>query len=249
MNITPEEYAVTVDSEGVTYRVPVEYERKKRRGLVLRVYPRTGRVVFSLPLKTPESYARAFFAAHTAWLTAKLRQIIPRLPPRHNYLSGEKFYYLGRPLILTFADGGRTRAEIAGDKLFLFSPRALEKDAIRALLSKFFAALLPPLLNNALAKAWRIYAPLLDLKEKPSLKVRRMSSKWAVCRPLRGEITFSSRLAHVPPELLDYVMAHEICHLACCDHSPRFWRLVEQGLPDYRDRRRTLNELTAFTDI
>ena len=47
------------------------------------------------------------------------------------------------------------------------------------------------------------------------------------------------------PALIDYVVVHELAHLAVMDHSPRFWKQVECALPDYRTRRHRLNDIGA----
>ena len=53
---------------------------------------------------------------------------------------------------------------------------------------------------------------------------------------------FSWRLAMAPPEVLDYVAAHEVAHLAHMDHSPRFWAQVEALMPDHAPHRRWLRQ-------
>lgn len=53
---------------------------------------------------------------------------------------------------------------------------------------------------------------------------------------------FSWRLAMAPPEVLDYVVAHEVAHLAEMNHSPRFWAVVERLRPDYGTARAWLRQ-------
>jgi predicted metal-dependent hydrolase len=55
-----------------------------------------------------------------------------------------------------------------------------------------------------------------------------MRSRWGSCTPSTGSIRISSRLAPFPDWVLDYVIVHELAHLAVADHSPRFWQLVER---------------------
>ena len=47
-------------------------------------------------------------------------------------------------------------------------------------------------------------------------------------------MSFNWRLLLAPPEILDYVIEHEVCHLEVMDHSPRFWALLESRVPDWR---------------
>ena len=57
------------------------------------------------------------------------------------------------------------------------------------------------------------------------------------------ELRINVLLVLIPPELLDYVVVHELAHRKEMNHSPRFWAVVEKELPDYRDRREKLKIL------
>jgi predicted metal-dependent hydrolase len=71
--------------------------------------------------------------------------------------------------------------------------------------------------------------------------------QWGCCNT-RREISLSWRLLLVPPELADYVIIHELAHIAHLNHGKRFWALVERYVPDYVTKRRTLNKLGAALD-
>ena len=58
-----------------------------------------------------------------------------------------------------------------------------------------------------------------------------------------GNLNFNWKLVLMPPELLDYVVVHELAHRKEMNHSPRFWAIVEKELPDYRKRREKLKIL------
>jgi predicted metal-dependent hydrolase len=61
--------------------------------------------------------------------------------------------------------------------------------------------------------------------------VRDTRSRWGSCST-QGRISFSWRLVMAPEAVVDYVVAHEVAHLAEMNHGPRFWRLVEALMPD-----------------
>lgn len=69
--------------------------------------------------------------------------------------------------------------------------------------------------------------------EYASVSVEEMGVKWGVCTQSR-KLHFNYRLILAPPEALDYVVIHELCHLHEFSHSPRFWRLVQAQMPDYK---------------
>lgn len=62
---------------------------------------------------------------------------------------------------------------------------------------------------------------------------------WGSCSK-KGNLNFNWRLIQLPPELADYVIVHELCHLKELNHSQRFWDLVGQAIPDYKERRQAL---------
>ena len=74
----------------------------------------------------------------------------------------------------------------------------------------------------------------------PVIKVRAMTSRWGVCNPRRGQITFALALYNEPAAAQEYVVVHEFCHFLVPNHSPAFWAQVERLLPDWKARRALL---------
>ena len=70
---------------------------------------------------------------------------------------------------------------------------------------------------------------------------RDQRTRWGSCSS-RGTLSFNWRLALAPLEVLDYVVVHELCHLREANHSPRFWRLVGERRPGWREQRAWLRE-------
>src|SRR5262249_27879982 len=73
------------------------------------------------------------------------------------------------------------------------------------------------------------------------LAIRDTRSRWGSCSTT-GTLSFSWRLVLAPPEVLDYVVVHELCHLREPSHGPRFWMLVESLRPGYRAPKRWLRD-------
>ena len=106
-------------------------------------------------------------------------------------------------------------------------------------------------LNSWLKKQMRIlYLKRIDLYYNmfeesipyPSLKIRRMTTRWGVCNRKLKTITLNSRLIEFSIDKLDYVVVHELSHFVHFDHSKNFWNVVSKYCKDYKKIRKELNE-------
>lgn len=73
------------------------------------------------------------------------------------------------------------------------------------------------------------------------ISIRSQHTRWGSCSSA-GNLNFNCLLMLAPPEILDYVVVHELCHRKEMNHSPRFWVEVEKILPDYRAKKHWLKE-------
>mgnify|MGYP002278508028 CR=1 FL=1 len=73
--------------------------------------------------------------------------------------------------------------------------------------------------------------------QKPTIKVRSMTSRWGVCHMAKRQITFALQLYNMPEAAQIYVVVHEYCHFLQPNHSPAFWAEVAKLMPDWKARR------------
>lgn len=90
-------------------------------------------------------------------------------------------------------------------------------------------------------------ARLLELAAQHALTVRKVSIRnqkwrWGSCSTT-GHICLNWRLVQMPDAVRDYILIHELMHLRRLDHSPKFWKLVAEACPDYRELRRQLQRI------
>ena len=74
------------------------------------------------------------------------------------------------------------------------------------------------------------------------ITIREQKTRWGSCSG-KGNLNFNWKLTLMPMEILDYVVVHELAHRKEMNHSRKFWKIVEQVLPDYQERRKRLREL------
>ena len=89
----------------------------------------------------------------------------------------------------------------------------------------------PPLIEE--------WEQILGVKAK-TLAYRNMKSRWGSCQPTTGRICINVRLALYPPECLEYVVVHELCHLLVPGHGPDFHNRMTRVMPDWKQRRAKL---------
>ncbi len=72
-----------------------------------------------------------------------------------------------------------------------------------------------------------------------AINIKNQKTRWGSCSR-KGNLNFNYKLLFISPEVADYVIVHELCHLREFNHSPKFWRLVAETMPLYRELRRSL---------
>jgi predicted metal-dependent hydrolase len=196
----------------------------RARRMTLRVSRIDGRVTLSLPRRASEAEAMAFARGREAWLRQMLQGLGQPIRP-----------VLGGVLPVEGRDRPILARPVRGVRLLpegLAVPDDAERLGIR------LAAFLKVLARDRLQAASDRHAAALG-RGYSGLALRDTRSRWGSCAS-SGRLMYSWRLIMAPPEVLDYVAAHEIAHLAEMNHGPDFWRLVESLCPGHAARRQWL---------
>lgn len=195
----------------------VRWRRSARaRRVSLRIDPREGSVIVTLPARAAQSAGRALLMDHAGWVAERLA----RLPSAVVIQDGAEVPLDGRPMRIRHLPGGRGTALRDGELVVAGAPEFLVRRVIDFLRSEA---------RRRLAAAAVAKAAGAGLKAK-RVVMKDTRTRWGSCTA-DGTLMFSWRLVMAPPEVQDYVVAHEVAHLRHMDHSKRFWALVGELTP------------------
>lgn len=199
------------------------------------------------PQRASERQIRGVLEDKAGWVVTKLEDWATR--PRRaqrKFESGECFPLFGQSVSLEITahpTRARTRVELKDGQLAIEIDRHLvgemRSTTIRKGLERWYR-------RQAEADFPARVERYADRLGRPVAQVviRDQKRRWGSC-DARGIIRLNWRLIGADRELIDYVCAHEVAHLAVPNHSARFWAVVEDLMPDWKARRRRLNETAA----
>ena len=136
------------------------------------------------------------------------------------------FWYLGKSYEVTF-DNRVTKMEFEDDKITCHDEEALDKFYDDECLRVF---------NEEIDICKKCFNNLPEFE----LKIRKMRTRWGVCNTRKKIITLNSELLKKDVSLIDYVIVHEMAHFYEGNHGKNFWKIVEDVIPDYKERRKSL---------
>lgn len=225
----PDPQLIEVAFDGAVY--PVELKRHKQaRRYTLRIRAATRTVVLTMPARGSLREAKAFAERNGAWIAARLR----RLPQAIPFADGLALPLRGVPHVITHR---ATRGTVWVDESASGPLLCVAGDP--AHLARRVRDYLKREAKRELDAASRKYAAALGVSIK-RVSVRDQVSRWGSCTSA-GVLSYSWRLILSPPEVLDYLAAHEVAHLVEMNHSRRFWRVVAGICPDWQRARAWLN--------
>ena len=247
----------------------IEYEvrRSPRRHKTVQITVDGGGVEVIAPSATPGPEVRAIVAKRAAWILARLAEaggaagaaggsVWSPVPTPRRFVSGETLPYLGRNvrLIVEPAAAEARSPEVRFDhwRFRIAVPPGLDdfgggvsgdgaggerREQIRRAVVAWYRARAGERVPACVAR-WH---PRLGRGPTPRVLIRDQRQRWGSCAP-DGTLRFNWRAVMLEPALIDYIVVHELAHLAVRSHSPEFWRIVTAAMPDAQHRRRRLRE-------
>lgn len=214
--------------------------RKTVKNLNMRVKP-NGEIHVSANRLVSLKYIDNFVLSHEKTISKvldKYENIKENIPQPLQYVSGEKVRFLGEDLHLLVEAAPIEGVEKIGQFIFLRVKNTGDFKRKERVMSKWMAAMQVEVFLEISKDIYPLFKPYGV--RYPLVKIRTMKSRWGSCQPQRGIITLNSRMIAAPKEAIEYVVLHEYAHFIHPNHSKDFYALVEQLMPDWKERKAML---------
>lgn len=214
--------------------IVVHVQKKAIKNLYLRVKAPDGTVCVTAPLSMKSERIEAFVRQKADWI----RSQCDRIQARRREPDENTLVLLGRSYpIVTKVGVNRNNAILTESELHLFLRADCTQEERDALLQRLMRSELEKAIGLLLS-TWESRTHL----HATSWHIKDMKTRWGSCNTRDGRLWFSLRLAHAPRRCVEYVVLHEVAHLLVPNHGKTFVALLDTHMPDWRARRKELNE-------
>lgn len=238
--MTREHYYIQYGAGSIDFTVI----RRGRKTLEIAVEP-DARVVISAPFDAPLDRILERVRRRAAWIKRQQRffaQYAPRTPERQ-FISGETHLYLGRQYRLKVVPNGVGTVMLIRGFIVVESQKPDCSEITRDLVEQWYK-------RRALVKfSERLELNLLRFPDSESFRphrimIRSLRQRWGSMSPSSG-LLLNRRLIQAPLDAIDYVITHELCHIAEPQHNSTFFQLLSRILPDWQRRKERLERVMA----
>ena len=207
--------------------------RSKRKTLALYIID--GQLEVRAPIKASKAQIENFIASKEQWISVKLAISKDRLEKREAFrlTYGEKILFLGQEYPIIATKEGHCGFD---GRAFCIS-HSMNSEEIKSACIQIYRDLAKASINQLVAQ----FSEIMGVAPK-SVNITEAKTRWGSCSQKKA-INFSWFLIMAHPEVVEYVVVHELAHIKEMNHSKNFWAIVKGILPDYNERKARLKEL------
>ncbi|MEZ8763156.1 M48 family metallopeptidase [Vibrio alginolyticus] len=243
-----EEYSFVYGDEAVTYEVVRKtHPEGKKKKITIKVHPNCD-VIISAPEDAERSDIHEAVMKRAKWIYDALKEFRSHLEyvqPK-NYVSGEMQFYLGRRYVLKIVEDAEALPTVKmtrGKLLVTLTRFNNDKTAmVKALVRNWYKVRAERIFHERLSE---LLPQATWVAGIPSFRVLPMSKQWGSCSA-KGTLMLNPHLIKAPKECVDYVILHELCHIAEHNHSDRFWRLLTSVMPNWKEVKSRLDGMAEL---
>ena len=222
--------------------VTIEFERKRIRNINVRVR-RDGTLYCSLPYYASVSEAEAFIISKQDYLLKSLDSVLQDEKSKslsRQYVDGEVFNVLGKPYVLKVLEGSKNLCRAEDGIITLEVTDTSDYRTKYMTYEKWRRRCIKSVIVDLCNEMYPLFERRGVAMPK-KITLGEYKSFWGECFAKRGELKFSYRLFEKDRAIIRYVVVHEFAHFIEPNHSSRFWAIVAEIVPDYKELRKSLN--------
>ena len=212
----------------------------RRRSITIEVHPDKS-VMVKAPLRASQARIQNLVKQKAPWIEMQIAGFdrIRQFTAPKDYVDGEIFLYLGRQYRLAVHSGDSSpRVMLQGGFIDVSVPQGAGDRYFRQIVKTALLEWYRASTFQQIGGMVEWYALRLDIPA-PLFKVKLMKGRWGSCG-YRNGLNFNMALIMAPIDQIEYVVAHELCHIRHKNHSSRFWSHLHELMPDYEIRREAL---------
>ncbi|KTC90806.1 M48 family metallopeptidase [Fluoribacter dumoffii] len=212
--------------------IPIEILRKKIKNMHLRIYPPDGLVKVSAPQRLSEQLIRQSLASKSTWIHQQRERIRNRSAGEEcTFATGSTVPFLGKKYLLIIEEhNGPTQIRINDAIMRCYSPPDSSPHLIQAIIERWYKNQMQILLPDLIEHWERIIGVKVV-----EWGIRKMKTRWGSCNTKAARIWLNLNLIKKPATCLEYVLVHELIHLLEPSHNKRFYQLMSQFMPQWRE--------------
>ena len=155
--------------------------------------------------------------------------------------NGHSIWFQGDKYRLYYRSCDRNNVFVTNDQIIVFTKKADDLEYSKKVFEKWLKTMAERTFGEVLQKYRNKMVKRYNIPEC-TLQVRSMKTRWGTCIPSKKKITLNLYLIYAPTECLEYVALHELTHFLEIYHNERFYDIMEEFMPDYKERTTRLNK-------
>ncbi len=214
------------------------YIKEKRKTISIKITPK-GEITLKAPLRIADAEAYGFIERKKNWIQKKLAHFAQFEPIiEASITSGQNFLYLGQQYILTIKENKSSECiEINNNTLIIHTKKLENERHNKRLMDRWLLRQAERIFHERLSLALQSFPSLA----RPVLKIRKYKGRWGSYAS-NHVMALNSLLIHAPQVAIDYVIIHELCHYYHKKHDAKFYALLADKMPQWKEAKNNLNQ-------
>jgi len=218
-----------------TQTIEFEVQRSKKAQNTYITVKRDSGVLVKAPEYISDNEIQSLVRSKAKWILQKLEEVGSEID-YGEILTGSRLFYMGKSYYVELIQDNRQNIEVSfiHSKFKIYTPSQVNQMELNVAIDRFYREKA----EEKITKLIRKYSNIMKLYPE-YIGFRKSKTKWGSCSE-QNRITFNPEVMKLSSSLIEYVVIHELAHIAYKNHSKKFWNLVKKYMSDYRSKEEML---------